>query len=645
MPSGQAQGNPPAAGGGESGGSVKITPTGDFRISAQDEFDPASLHPTYTLANGTSAPLSWFARSSQPWLTLDGPESGVLAPGESIEVPATVVLPDTASEDKATVAEVVFRDKASGTVLGTRVVTIDSGFETLGSSGGWTTFTPSTDTRTVYVSSSIGDDMNDGLSATRPKRTIAAGVTLLRHGFPDWLLLKRGDVWHESLGQWRKSGRGPDEPMVVWTYGSAPARPLLRTGTQPGIRTNGGAGSPATIDCLAVAGLHFQASSYTGGGDCFGAQMLQPGAHLLIEDCKFEGYGTNLVLQGFGGRLSDVSIRRSVVVDAYIVHAMTGAHAEGLYAYGVDGLLIEENVFDHNGWSETVPGAGADMFSHNIYIDNGNTGVRVRGNLIANGSSHGLQLRCGGSVVNNLFVRNSIALLVGGGNNPEPGGVSADVRGNVILDGKNIDASNPRGWGIVISNISSGSVSFNVVANNELGTQPTVLVLDGDDVGDTGPGVGVHDLSILGNIFYHWGGGMYVEGSTAQITNVEFSRNDLQNAQPWPLISHNVAATTGAIRAGENRFYNQVSPSNSWTEIANIPHTIDYWKAQVGDTSSVTERAIYAEPDRSLASYNGLQGGSPDLPAFLAESRLQSFTHWRPGYLASSANRYIRRGF
>jgi hypothetical protein len=620
---------------------------GDTHIGPQNDFDPTVVHRTYVVANETQEPKSWEANVSQPWLSLAGPENGVLAPGESVEVPVTVD-PYAANPDEvaSATAEVVFRETNSGAVLGSNVVTVDSGSESLGMSGGWTTFAASRDTRQVFVSSSIGNDAANGLSPATPKRTLAAGKALLRHRFPDWLLLKRGDVWQESLGQWMKSGRTPDEPMVISTYGSAPDRPLLRTGTSGGLWTNGGGGSPPTIDNLAIVGLHFRPDGYTGGGDCFGAQILQPGSHLLIEDCKFEGYSTNLVFQGFGGRHADFRLRRSVIVDAYNVHASTGAHSQGLYVFGVDGLLIEENVFDHNGWSETVPGAGADIYSHNLYVDNGSTNVLVRGNLIANGSSHGLQLRCGGSVVSNLFVRNSIALLVGGGNSPEPGGVIADVRGNVILDGKNIDGANPRGWGVVLSNLSSGTVAYNIVANNTLGTQPEIMTLDGDAVGDNGPSSGVHDTTIIRNVFFNWGGGVLVEGTPSQVTNLTFSRNDLQNAIfPWPLMKHSVAGSTAAVQSAGNRFFNQIVPTNAWTEIEDVPHSLDYWKAQVGDTTSAVAQVHYPDPSRSLASYNASLGGSSSLAAFLAEARLQSFAHWRQAYTAIRVNRYIRRGF
>src|SRR5258705_6452257 len=41
--------------------------------------------------------------------------------------------------------------------------------------GSWTTFTPSADTRVVYVSSSTGNDTNNGLSSTTYKLTISHG--------------------------------------------------------------------------------------------------------------------------------------------------------------------------------------------------------------------------------------------------------------------------------------------------------------------------------------------------------------------------------------------------------------------------------------------------------------------------------------
>lgn len=60
--------------------------------------------------------------------------------------------------------------------------------------GVWSIFTPSAETRIVWLSSTKGDDANDGLSVERPKRTMEAAHALLRAGKPDWLMLMPGTV-------------------------------------------------------------------------------------------------------------------------------------------------------------------------------------------------------------------------------------------------------------------------------------------------------------------------------------------------------------------------------------------------------------------------------------------------------------------
>src|SRR5262245_7928643 len=109
----------------------------------------------------------------------------------------------------------------------------------------------------VYVSSSVGNDANDGLSEARPKRTLAAGYALLRSGSPDWLLLKRGDAWRESFPGWGKSGPTGSEAMVVTGYGSGP-RPQLLTGSSTALYIDGD-----TSTNLAIVGLRLEADNWS----------------------------------------------------------------------------------------------------------------------------------------------------------------------------------------------------------------------------------------------------------------------------------------------------------------------------------------------------------------------------------------------
>jgi hypothetical protein len=293
-----------------------------------------------------------------------------------------------------------------------------------------------------------------------------------------------------------------------------------------------------------------------------------------------------------------------------------------------------------------VPNAGADVYSHNLYIDNGTTGVEVRGNIIANGSSHGTQMRSGGVAVNNLFVRNSIGLSVGGGNDPEPNGVTVEVHQNVFLEGKDIDQANPRGWALWLGNISAGHVTGNVTAHNVLGGFPHALILEADCSGDTQACIGVHELTIEDNVFYNWGGNVTVQGSGAQVTKVVLHANDVQNLiHADPLIGHSSLTSVLGLASSDNTFFLQQAAASDWTIVGQSYKSLSTWMALVGDVSSVVQKVLYVDPERSLAGYNGLIGGAPSLTAFLAGARSQSATNWRTEYTAAQVNAFIRDGF
>src|SRR5690606_38470942 len=122
----------------------------------------------------------------------------------------------------------------------------------------------------------------------------------------------RGDTWHEGLGFWTKSGRSLAEPMVVGSYGPSTERPRVITDTQPGLRVQTG-----RVEHVAFTGLHFLAQNRASANAPAGIYWLGPSAGTLIEDCLIEGFGRNLVIQGYFGLIEDMRIRRCVVIDAY----------------------------------------------------------------------------------------------------------------------------------------------------------------------------------------------------------------------------------------------------------------------------------------------------------------------------------------
>src|SRR5690348_14279583 len=94
---------------------------------------------------------------------------------------------------------------------------------------GWTVVTPSPDSRIIYVSNS-GSDNNSGLSPSAPLQTVAKGLTLMRLGMPDELLLKRGDTFGTQIS-FSNYGRSVQEPMVISYYGdNSLPRPVIDGG-------------------------------------------------------------------------------------------------------------------------------------------------------------------------------------------------------------------------------------------------------------------------------------------------------------------------------------------------------------------------------------------------------------------------------
>ena len=470
---------------------------------------------------------------------------------------------------------------------------------------GWTVFTPSADTQIIYVSSSQGSDSNNGRSESTSVKTIAKGLTLIRHGYPDWLLLKRGDTWtDEAFGRvsqvsngTARSGRSASEPMVFGAYGSGP-RPLLKTNpalnTTGVIRSTGGGGGQGG-DFLALVDLDFYAytrdlnspdhvpehASMGHGGVVF----LNPITWLLIEGCRFRFYGTTILFQPAAGKADTVVLRRNVIANAFV----SGARAQGMYSENIPNLLLEENLVDHNGWHAALP-ATRTAFNQNIYIQGDSSGghatsiqhgfVTARRNIIARASANGIQGRAGGVGTDNLFIANPINGFMS--NNLDPAGPPSRWENNVALHGVSVVGVGS-GWGL----------QFNSFAHNSAATGNIVAHYAGEGNAAFGYRIGgsegpANDVAMTDNVLYNWA------------TSKEL---DIFNG------------STGLMNTG-------FLVDNSGTNIHGFP-----------------------DPTRSIKSYDALLGGPGTIENFLKEASEQSKENWRPQYTAAVVNNYIRAGF
>jgi hypothetical protein len=519
---------------------------------------------------------------------------------------------------------------------------------------GWTVVNPSGDSRVIYVSSTGGNDAAPGTSPQAAVRSIARGISLLRSGFPDQLLLKRGDSFEETFGMWTRSGRSADEPMVIGAWGEG-ERPEVKSGTRNGLVTG-----RTPVSHLVIQGIHLNAHTRDaeGGtfvstaGGAYGIQSLAPVNNLLIEDTEIENYRFNVSVQRYYGPISDVTLRRNVIHHAY--SDPTGGHSQGMYSYGVDGLTLEENVFDHNGWNELVPSAKATIFNHNVYLKENLNDVVVTGNIFANASSHGLQARAGGLVANNLFVNNAIHMSFGltNGSAGRPGGVTGEISGNVMLGARDINGS-ARGWAIELGNTSPNGqtvVKDNVIAHDTQGYFPAIVLNYGQNLENPGEVVGLHNLTIQNNIVYKWYESLATSSGFRNNTSgvqsysgVQVVDNQFQNTGSGRVVNHGQPYSGSAENWAGNNYYTG-RPQSGWFRLAGSTTSYNSWQAQV-DGSAESDTIIYDDPDRNPGSYNADLGGHGTVTSYMQEARRQGRTSWRPEYTTATVVNYVRQGF
>jgi hypothetical protein len=345
---------------------------------------------------------------------------------------------------------------------------------------GWPIVPCSIDCRTIYVSSSTGKDSNLGRTADMPVATIAAGLARLRNGYPDRLLLKAGDVFvNQSFGDLKVNGRSVSAPMVIGSYGAGPA-PVVET--NPDINYGIAIGSLPKQggNFVIIEGIDFYSytrdphnAAYAGPKTSdLGTNFLNPNTWVTLVGNKFSYYSTGVIFNSGSGNAtsSSVILYRNIVVDSW----SATSHSQGLYVSGVGNLVIEQNLFDHNGWNESILGAEATIFNRNVYLQSNNGPVTFVDNISANSSSEGIQARSGGTISGNLFLANSAGIYIG----ENPGTSSAPIStltstvtsGNVILGSTSIRSSSgllPRSQGINIFNASGPGVQVtgNIIAN------------------------------------------------------------------------------------------------------------------------------------------------------------------------------------
>jgi hypothetical protein len=493
---------------------------------------------------------------------------------------------------------------------------------------GWTSVTPASDTRMVYVSNSLGNDKNDGLSTGTPVKTLEKAKSLIRNNSADWLLLKRGDTF-ETFGEWRLSGRSEQEPILISAYGSG-LRPQINSGSGPGFITYGkGGASGRSIDNIVITSLSMTPNTYNhtnGTMNTGGIRLLCQGKNITIEDCKIYGYKENIDIAGSDNGLRNVTIRRNVIADAHSSEKV--GHAHGIWMGGkTNGVVVEENVLDHNGWRD---GRSDDrvFFNHNIYVLNGAKNVVIKNNLITRASFYGIKMNGGGVAENNFFARNAESIYLED---------SAVIKSNVITEASSMPQQN---WGVGINTQKApwASIIGNLITTNNNDNAAGVAGIQLYNNGTAFSG------TVEDNIVYNWRNALRVATPGKGNGSVVIRNNDFQ------LTDSSSAAVDLSSKSGASTF--DFSGNRYYSTQGTGPNRLkgsfvgfDAWSSKTGDDGSKFQKVSYPDPDRSIAAYAKRIGAGDSFESFIEAARSMDKSNWNSAFMAASVNAWFRAGF
>ncbi|MBK0329365.1 right-handed parallel beta-helix repeat-containing protein [Rhodobacteraceae bacterium F11138] len=217
-----------------------------------------------------------------------------------------------------------------------------------------------------------------------------------------WLLFEKGYTYEDAgrLIGGGASGESPLHPLYVSSWGEGD-RPVLTDSIR--------------IFQLESRNVVFDDIAPQGGVLSLGGQ------NIIVNNSQFANGGGMVNIQnteGFTLRDSDLSH----ILNPAQANGYWGGGGTAFYSKETNGILMENNIFHHNGWEDdylpdgsTEGGVPPSMFAHGVYLQNTTSDVTARDNIISQSSSVGAQFRGGAFIEDNIFVDNNVATNMMGG--------------------------------------------------------------------------------------------------------------------------------------------------------------------------------------------------------------------------------------
>lgn len=543
---------------------------------------------------------------------------------------------------------------------------------------GWSIFRPSSDSRLIYVSALEGDDdsgeyylpgdiediQNPG--NVKPFKTIHAAIERTRKGYPDWVLLRRGDEWEVEARAELKAGRSLEERSVLTSYGTSTSRPVLsRSDGREMIRIW------SNRNYIIVAGISFYAKqrdpnspSFMGWGNLgdvdgvliYGPKGTRMGS-ILIEDNHFNFLSKGISIDGDADHV-DIVVRRNIIKNSF----SENGHAQGMGASSAS-VLLEENIFDHNGWlvqqavedGRAQESGQATMFNHNTYFRRSNNSL-FRNNIFlrpssihnkwtANPTNKGVDDIVSENLImqNNLYVEGEIGISAGGNDDYDTGHRWGNIKivDNVMLAiGRGRPTNRNLAWYIDAIDWDGGLICGNYLLKND---DPRVQNINGIKLNGHSRNVDVSNNLIFDLVMAspsNNNGGLRMNSDLKSNIRVFGNNFQLGDSYMRPIITDNVGSTSFS----NNNYYSRAE-DDQWFRVDGDNLTYSEWQEISNDSGSATERSSYSQPERDFKTYLVSIGLNPNIDEFVEAASSQAERSWDERFSASKINDYIRQGY
>ncbi len=540
-------------------------------------------------------------------------------------------------------------------------------------SDGWTVFESKNTSKIIYISSTSGDDTTGKVYAPntneigndpflpngniKPFKTIDQATKQFESGEAVWVLFKRGDVFKGELTLPHRNGESKDRPMLYGSYGVKKEMPLfeIAVSNKTVIRNR------KDYKYVAIVGLSFDVPGRNPDDPKFeGFKNEAPSAFsllcttadceissLLIEGCVFRFFRGNSIQAQKDGVVNEVTLRRNVLTDMY----SSGGHSQGLFTGLVNNFMLEENIFDHNGWyKQSYTGYNdreegqATIFNHNTYFQNP-TNVIFRNNSFYRPSSIGTKWTANDGpasglnieVSNNLFHDCEVGISLGGNKTEAPYRFKdVVVQGNVFNSGGlSRQTDRTLAWNMDIEDWDNGVFRENYIVHQ-----------NSDEI-DNGIGIKIvgenRNLTIENNILYGLKKTQYLSIRNYDFMSTIIKGNDFSTVDTRSKhIDFGDKFPNGNIKFEDNKYLGQ-TPN---IRVDSKTETLEEWSnISTEDVSKSIEQPDYKDPTRSLERYIKEELNLNSLDEFYLELRKQNIFNWRKAYTTQAINSWIKEGF